>query len=168
MSQFVTVSEIACRRTDVFAHIVDLSKWTSFRGWGPLPGIVEASLPDGERMRPGARVRVRNTDGSIHHEVVCAFEPGRRYAVRMELSPPASVLMDRIEEHVELAETPDGGTRVTRKFVVTPRSLLTAPIVWFIARCVLREAVEAHNRAVGKELTGKFSLTTASAPLPPA
>ena len=123
----------------------------------PLPGIVEASLPDGERMGPGARVRVRNTDGSIHHEVVCAFEPGRRYAVRMELSPPASILMDRIEEDVELAETPEGGTRVTRRFVVTPRSLLTAPIAWFIAQCILRKAVEAHNRVVGEEMTGKRS-----------
>jgi len=93
-------------------------------------------------MGPGARVRVRNTDGSIHHEVVCVFEPGRRYAVRMELSPPASVLMDRIEEDVELAETPEGGTRVTRRFVVTPRSLLTAPIAWFIAQCTLRKAVQ--------------------------
>jgi len=75
----------------------------------------------------------------------------------MELSPPASILMDRIEEDVELAETPEGGTRVTRRFVVTPRSLLTAPIAWFIAQCILRKAVEAHNRVVGEEMTGKRS-----------
>jgi hypothetical protein len=35
------------------AYIIDLSKWTSFRGFGPLPGIAKASLPEGQhRMGP--------------------------------------------------------------------------------------------------------------------
>lgn len=94
------------------------------------------------------RVRVKNTDGSVHHEVVVAFEPGHRCAVRMELSPPASYLMDRIEEEVTLEDTAAGGSRITRRFTLSPRSIVTAPVVWIIAKVLLRQAVIAHDAAV--------------------
>ncbi len=161
MPQFVTVQEVRRGRFDVFAYIIDLSKWTSFKAFGPLPGIADASLPEGQRMGSGARVCVHNTDGSIHHEIVIAFEPGRFYGVRMELSPPASLLMDRIEEYVDLADTPGGGTRMTRTFIVTPRSRFTVPLVWIITRWLLRRAVFRHNDRVAEELEGRLERPTA-------
>ena len=101
-------------------------------------------LLEGGEVRLGSRIRVRNTDGSVHHEVVEAFEPGRRYVIRMELAPPVSYVMAAIHETVEL-EPADGGTRMRRTFVVTPRAWFTAPIAWFFGGVLLPRAVERHN-----------------------
>lgn len=153
MASFETVSRYSAPVAAAFAYVIDLSKWSSFTGYGPMPGIVEASLPAGEPVKLGARIRVRNTDGSVHHEVVQAFEPPApgsaraRYAVRMELVPPAALLMRQIDEEV-LFETDGTGTRITRRFETVPRSILTAPIVWLITHLLLRPAVDRHNANV--------------------
>lgn len=152
MPSFTTCDEFPYPPSVIFGGIVDLTKWSAFRGYGPLPGIREATLPAGEQLGLGSRVRVLNTDGSVHHEVVRTFEPDRRYSVVMELSPPASYLMDRIEEDIELAETPTGGTRMTRTFTTFPRSLLTAPLVWLLTYGLLRKAVVRHNQLIQQEL----------------
>ena len=152
MARFKTCDDLPNTPSEVFGGIVDLTKWSMFPGWGPLPGIREATLPEGEQMGVGARVRVLNTDGSVHYEVVRVFEPARRYSIVMELSPPASYLMRCIEEDVELLETPTGGTRITRTFTTFPRYFITAPLVWLITHFLLRKAVEHHNRLFQREL----------------
>src|SRR5262245_31412738 len=123
MAMFVTESRTARSPEQTFDFICDLGNWPLFRGYGPIPGIAEASLPAGESVALGARVRVRNTDGSVHHEVVVEFERGRRFAVRMELGRPASYLMRHIEETVELEPCP-GGSLMRRRFTTVPRSFL--------------------------------------------
>lgn len=114
MPTFTTETTLPASPAATFAFIVDLTKWPLFTGYGPLPGIVEA------------------------------FEPGRRYVIRMQLAPPVSYVMAGIHETVEL-EPADGGTRMRRTFVVTPRSWLTAPIAWFFGGMLLPRAVERHN-----------------------
>lgn len=152
MPSFTTTDEFPCSPSVIFDGIVDLTKWSAFQGYGPLPGIREATLPVGEQLGLGSRVRVLNTDGSVHHEVVRIFEPHRRYSVVMELSPPASYLMNRIEEDIELTETPAGGTRMTRTFTTVPRSILIAPHVWLLTHGLLRRAVIRHNQRIHQEL----------------
>jgi|CXWL01.1.fsa_nt_gi hypothetical protein len=156
MASFVTTSTAARSPAATFAYIVDLANWPTFRGYGPLPGIVRAELPPGEAMAVGARVRVTNTDGSVHHEVVEEHVPARRYRVRMELGEPARRLLARIDETVELEAIPDG-TLIRRRFDVTPRSAFTAPLAWLIARLLLRRAVERHNEAVAQALVEEGS-----------
>lgn len=151
MPRFSTCNDVERAPGEVFEHVCDLSRWPSFKGWGPVPGIAEASLARGAAMGPGARVRVRNTDGSVHHEVVEAFERGRLYVLRMELEPPASRVLETITEEVVLEPLPAGGTRVIRTFTLTPRSALAAPVAWLASAC-LRRAVAAHDRAVASEL----------------
>lgn len=151
MTGFVTVSATTRPPEDTFRYIVDLTQWSTFRGYGPLPGIVSASVVDGGAMALGARVRVTNTDGSVHHEVVEEFVPGRRYRIRMELGSPAHLVLARVDETVDL-EASDAGTRVTRRFDVIPRNGFTAPIAWFVATVLLRRAVDAHNAAVADAL----------------
>jgi hypothetical protein len=156
---FTTRSDVPVRPEAVFAHLTDLAAWSSFRGWGPLPGIVSARVADGAggsgRLSLGARVRVENTDGSVHHEIVEEFDPPRRYRVRMELAPPASKILARIDEAIDF-QAVQGGTRVVREFVVTPRSRWTAPLAWLVARLFLRRAVQAHDRAVAAALGGQL------------
>lgn len=153
MPTFVTESTTPRTPEETFAFICDLAKWPLFRGYGPLPGIAEASLPEGERLDVGARVRVRNTDGSVHHEVVVELERGRRYVVRMELAPPASYVFRGIEERVDLQPVAEG-TRVLRRFETTPRSFFTAPLAWLVGGVLLRKAVERHDAAVTRALAG--------------
>jgi hypothetical protein len=145
MPSFVTTTESPLTPEQTFDRIVDLSQWTTFRGYGPLPGIVRAELAEGP-LGPGARVRVLNTDGSTHHEVFEVFERGKRLHIRMELQPPASRVLARIDERVELEPSASAGTSMTRSFELTPRSLWTTPLAWGVA-ALLRRAVLLHNRA---------------------
>lgn len=149
MPCFVTESLNSSSPAASFQFVTTLANWSTFAGHGPMPGIVRASAA--EPLGLGVRVRVENTDGSVHHERVTAFEPGLRYAVRMELAPPASWLMVHIDEEVRF-EPSGAGTRVIRRFETVPRSFLTAPFVALITRFLLRPAVEAHDRVVASAL----------------
>lgn len=144
MPGFTTRTTLALSPDEVFASICDLSRWPDFRGAGPIPGIAEATLPEGERFAVGGRVRVRNTDGSVHHERITAFEPGRRYCVAMELVPPAAYVMETILEDVTLEPAPCG-TQMTRRFELKPRLWLTWPLAWVMAHLFLKRAIDQHN-----------------------
>lgn len=151
MPTFTTRSTLRCPPADVFALVVDLSRWSLFRGAGPVPGIVRAQTEDGAPLGLGSRVRVTNTDGSVHHEVVVGFEPGRAYRVRMELTPPASRVLASIEEDLALTPTEDGGTSLVRTFVLKPTSALSSPVAWVASR-FLERAVRAHDAEVARAL----------------
>lgn len=62
----------ACRRettaslAEIVDHILSPENWTTFKGWGPLPGIRSAAL---ERRTPelvGTKFRVVSTNGDRH------------------------------------------------------------------------------------------------------
>lgn len=146
MPIFTTVNDVRMPPPQAYAAILDLANWPLFRGYGPLPGIAEATLPEGGPIVAGSRVRVRNTDGSVHHERVVELVPDARYRVTMELVPPASWWMARIDEDVRLEPIPSG-TRILRRFETVPRFGLAWPVVWAITQ-LLRRAVERHDRAV--------------------
>lgn len=136
-----------------FRYIETLANWSRFRGFGPLPGIAEASLPAGEEVGLGARIFVRNTDGSAHAEVVTAHEPPSRFAVRMEVAPPASAVFSWIDEEVRI-EARGGGSRIVRRFVTRARAWWTWPLAWLVTHVLLRPAVRRHNRDVARDLSG--------------
>jgi hypothetical protein len=148
---FTAVSEVPVPPEAVFAYMRDLSNWKRFGGYGPLPGIVEARLPEGETLALGARVRVSNTDGSVHHERVTVFEPPRRYRVRMELEKPASRVFAWIDEAIEVEPT-SSGSRVRRRFTTRSRRWYVAPVAWLVTHLLLRPAVKRHDRAVADDL----------------
>jgi hypothetical protein len=102
-------------------------------------------------MRLGSRVRVSNGDGSVHHEVLDGFEPGRRLVLRMELAGPPAFLLASIREEVTLAPTARG-TAIERRFELRPRSVLTAPMAWVLSACLAR-AVRAHDAVVERLLS---------------
>lgn len=162
MFWFETRTTVARLPSAVFAHILDTSKWPSFCGHGPLPGIASAEVEGGGPIVAGSRVRVTNTDGSVHHEIVEELERDRRYRVRMELARPAALVLRRIDETVELSPA-GAGTDLRRRFEVTPRSWLTAPLAWFVCRVLLRRAVLAHNAAVARELEAVAGDSTSAA-----
>jgi hypothetical protein len=143
---FVTRSETPVSPERTFAFIVDLTRWHLFRGYAALPGIARAEVEQGAPVQVGARIRVLNTDKSIHHEIVEEFDPGVRYKIRMEVTPPAAYVLRTIEEEVDL-EPINGGTQITRTFRVYPRFWFMYPMAWLFGGVFLKRAVIAHNAA---------------------
>lgn len=143
MPGFTTEGASPVSPAETFAAIVDLSQWSSFKGRGPIPGIMSA-VWTGKTHGPGARVRVENTDGSVHHEVFDEYVTGARLVIRMELGQPAARVLRSIVETVELRASANG-TRIVRSFDLAPRFWFTWPIAWLMANVFLRRAVEAHN-----------------------
>lgn len=152
MPTFETQGKTRAAPARVFAFILDLDRWPLFRGYGPLPGIRRATLADGASFGLGARVRVENTDGSVHHECVTAYDPPRRYAVTMVLVPPAAYVLARIDEEVVLEPTAGEGTVIRRRFTTVPRAWWTAPVAWLFGGFLLARAVARHDEAVGRAL----------------
>lgn len=144
MPSFTTSSSAPAAPEAVMRFILDLDNWSMFPGYGPVPAIRKAELV-GDRFEVGARIRVTNSDGSVHHERVAVLEP-LRYVVEMELDPPASWVMATIRETVDLSAAPEG-TRIERTFDVEPRSVVTAPFVALVARW-LERGIRRHNEAV--------------------
>jgi len=148
--------EFTCEETiplpaeEIAEQILDLDNWPGFTGYGPLPGIKRAEYLVRTPEIVGSRFTVENNDGSHHTEEIVAWELPRRMQIRIqEFSPPVSRLAERFDETWEF-EPREGGTRVTRKFALTPKSPWTKPLLWLIAR-LLKRAVAKHLRQIREE-----------------
>lgn len=129
----------------IAAQILDLHNWTEFEGYGPLPGIKSAEFEFKTEEIVGTRIRVTNTDGSTHVEVIREWDPARRIHLHFqEFSPPLSRLADGFDEVFEF-EPSEGQTRVIRSFQMHPSSRFTKPLLWLIS-LILRRAIAAHLR----------------------
>ena len=144
-------SPVSAART--FAAITDLSLWSSFRGAGPVPGIVRATLVSGT-VGPGGRVRVENTDGSVHHETYVDFIQDKRVHLSMELRPPVSYVMGAMEETIELEGTGESCT-LRRRFEVRARFFFTWPLAFVLWRVFMNRACEVHNAEVMQRLAAQ-------------
>ena len=139
---------------DIAGQILDLANWTSFTGYGPLPGIRAAEFEARPPGVVGTRIRVTNTDGSSHVEQVVEWEPGRRLGLHMtDFTPPLSRLSTGFEECWEF-ESDTGGTRVIRSFRLHPKSRTAQPVLWLIS-LLLRRAVARHLRRMRHAGLGK-------------
>lgn len=143
----------ACSETLPFApeviadFILNVKEWSRFQGYGVLPGIQTAEFETREPGVVGSRIRVRNTDGSQHVEDIVEWAPDRRLRLTLkEFSPPLSRLAVEFEEIWDF-ERIGTGARVTRTFLMRPRSpsTLTRPALWLIS-LLLRRAVARHLR----------------------
>ena len=57
---------------EIAKQILDLTKWSDFHGYGPLPGIKVAEFEVRTEGIVGTRIRVTNVDGSSHVEEIVA------------------------------------------------------------------------------------------------
>jgi hypothetical protein len=112
-------------------QILDVAKWSDFRGYGPIPGIKSAEFETQTPNVVGSRIRVTNLDGSSHVEEIVVWQPDRRLQVQMgNFSKPLSRLATRFVETWEF-EWVGNETKVTRSFELNAKSALTKPILWF-------------------------------------
>ncbi len=141
----------ACEQTFALAHediarkILDVTKWTDFHGYGPLPGIKVAEFEVQTPGVVGSRIRVTNTDGSTHVEEIVEWQPDHRLRLHMQdFSAPLSRLATRIEETWEFKRT-GNETHVTRSFQIHAKSVLARPLLWMIS-ILLKKAIARHLR----------------------
>jgi len=138
-----------CRETfpsppeDIAQQILDVTKWPTFRGYGPIPGIKSAEFEARTLIVVGSRIRVTNLDGSFHVEEIVEWQPNRRLQLRMgNFSKPLSGLATGFLEMWEF-ERVGNETKVIRSFELTAKSMRTKPLLWFIS-FFLKQAIGRH------------------------
>lgn len=145
-----------CRRetsvslADIVDNILVLENWRTFTGWGPLPGIRNASFEVRTPDLVGTRFRVTGTNGDTHAETITVWNPGRVLEIRMDefswpLAAMATHFIERwsTEGNLDL----DGAHTVVRSFDLYPKRRVTRPLLYLI-RLMLRRAVERHSATV--------------------
>lgn len=123
------IKQIRAPRERVFEAIRDAeraARW--FQPFTPIPGIAECE--PFASSQPGARRRVRWTDGSVTHDELLASEPPLRlgYAWANTLKGPLALLFRRAESDWTLAPTPTG-TSVYWTHRFEPRHRMLAPLI---------------------------------------
>ena len=126
-------------------QILDISRWSSFQGYGVLPGIKAAEFEIRTPEIVGSRIRVTDTDGSSHLEEIVEWEPDRRIRLLMhQFSPPLSRLATGFEETWEFSRI-GRDTRVVRSFELHPSCSAARPLLWLIS-ILLKRAIARHLR----------------------
>lgn len=141
--RFSCVAELSLAPDEVAAQILDLSRWSGFKGYGLLPGVKAATFEDRTPGIVGTRIRVTNTDGSSHVEEIVEWDPNRNLKLSMhEFSAPLSHLATSFDENWEFERNGET-TFVVRSFLLRPKSRFTRPAIWLIS-LLLKRAVARH------------------------
>lgn len=128
---------------EIASQILDLSKWSEFTGYGPLPGIKQAEFESKTAEIVGTRIRVTNRDGSTHIEEIVEWQPTRRLRLHMsEFSPPVSRLATAFDESWDFERDGDR-TLIVRSIEMHPKSAVTRPLLWLIS-FLLKRAIARH------------------------
>ena len=142
---FTCVEILGQAPEDIAKHILDVTKWPDFKGFGPIPGIRVADFEVRTPDIVGSRIRVTNTDGSKHIEEIVEWQPDRRLQLHMkDFSAPLSLLATAIEETCEF-EPVGSETKVTSSFQMRAKSILAWPLLWLIS-FFLKGAIARHLR----------------------
>lgn len=147
-----------CRATvpqtpdEIRAGMLDLARWESFAGYGPIPGIAEARWETRTEEVAGTRIAITNTDGSRHVEAIEAWEPDRVVLVLQDFDEPLSRLATHFYEEWRLQEV-EGGTRVERYFEMHPKDAAGRAALWGIS-LLFRRAVDKQMREMAREGAG--------------
>lgn len=143
-----------CRRettatlAEIAERVMDTDNWSSFTGWGPLPGIRRAAIERGTPELVGTRFRVVSTNGDTHAETIEAWDPERELVIRMDGFPsPLRWMATHFVERWSIEHMPGGARTAVRSFAMHPTRRAWVPALWLI-RSMLRRAVDRHNRAV--------------------
>lgn len=140
---FTCKAQLPLSPEEIGDQILNVSNWTDFKGYGPLPGIEVAEFEVRTPEVVGSRIRVRNIDGSSHVEEIVEWQLDKIIRLYMsEFSPPLSRLATGFDETWEF-ELQDAGTLVTRRFELHATSSLTRPVLWMIS-LMLKRAIQRH------------------------
>lgn len=136
-------------RDSLFDFTNDAANFTSFVGFGPVPGIRKASYETAGPPRLGSTRRILKTDGTEHIEEITVFERPSRHTSRITaLSPPFSWLVRSGQDDWKFVA--DGsGTVVERTFTFTLTYPLAALVAFPLLHLFMRMAVRRDLRNLG-------------------
>lgn len=137
---FTCSDEVPFSSQAILEQILNVKNWPNFRGYGPLPGIREATFIHQPAEVVGTKFQVTSDDGSTHIEEIVAWQPGKMLHTKMShFSKPLSRMSTHFEEIWTFDERP-GSTLLSRTMHLYPKSPLTRPLLWLIS-CLLRPAI---------------------------
>ncbi len=152
--RFTCFETLPLHPEEIAEQILDLSKWTEFEGYGPLPGIKAAEFVARTPSLVGSRIRVTNRDGSRHEEQIVEWRPEERLQLSMhDFSPPVSRLAKRFVETWEFQRL-GNGTAVTRSIELHPKSIAAWPVLWMIS-ILLKKAIKRHLSQLKNQEQGR-------------
>lgn len=136
----------------VFDFTNEASNFTSFVGFGIVPGIREASYETDGGPRLGSRRRVVKTDGTEHLEEIIAFErPWLHVSRIVGLAPPLGWIVQEAEDAWRFAGD-NTETRVRRTFSFALRSPLWSAVAFPLMHVFLRVAISRDLRNIAAAL----------------
>lgn len=132
---------------EIAEQVLDVRKWSDFRGYGPLPGIKSAAFETRTPNVVRSRIRVTNMDGSNHVEEIMAWQPDRRLVLQLgNFSKPLSSIATHFVETWDM-ERVANGAKVTRSFEMNANSWSKKPVLWLIS-IFLKRAIARHLRDI--------------------
>ncbi len=119
---------------EISKKALEVETWSSFDGYGILPGIEKAEFEERTKKMIGSRIRVKNSDGTQHLEEILEWESGKRIVMKIYDFPTAlSYVATHFIEEWNFEKLGKNETLVSRKFQLFPTSFLTRPLLSQIA-----------------------------------
>ena len=142
---FTCYETVPLRPEEIAGQILDVSKWPTFQGYGPLPGIQSAEFETRTQDAVGSRIRVTNLDGSSHTEEILEWLPEQRVVMQLgNFSTPLSSMASHFIETWDFERVGDE-TKVARSFEMHPKSIRAKLALWVIS-FFLKGAIARHLR----------------------
>lgn len=127
----------------VFDFTNDAANFTTFSGYGPIPGVVKARYVTPGSPRLGSVRRILKSDDTEHVEEITAFDRPTRHTSRLtELAPPFSWLVREGEDDWRFRAEGPSLTVVDRTFSFELTTPAVAVIAWLILHLFMKKAVQ--------------------------
>jgi hypothetical protein len=142
---------ISATTTEIAEQMLDLTRWTQFRGFGVVPGIKSASFETRTPNVVGTRIRVMSSDDTTCVEEIVEWKPGTWIVIEMkEFSGPIAALATGITETWQFETVAHNQTKVIRTFELYQKSFITKPALYLIS-VALKQAIIRHLRQLKEE-----------------
>ena len=109
---------------EICSEFLDTERWSEFEGYSILPGVKNAHFETRTSDLTGSRIKVQNTDGSSHVEVIIKWDTEHKIAMKFqEFNSPLQHLATHFIEEWSFLNVANE-TEVTRTMTMYPNSLL--------------------------------------------
>ena len=143
MIEFSLSEEFSMSPESFCDEIFDVSKWSDFKGYGPIPGIRSVERKNYSESRIGTRFEIINTDDSNHVETVTDYQHGKLITLYYDgFSKPLDGLASHFTETFQF-EKHGSTTHVKRTFQLFPKNFI-GKIMLSITTIFLKRAVKKH------------------------
>lgn len=136
--------EVSASPEVVFDFVASLSNVPkSFRGYGPIPAIIQAEMADGGEMREGGVRQIKHSDGSVIDEEIITFNQPERQTYRLVrgFEFPISLLIESGGGDWKFTATPKG-TRIDWEFYFMLTSPLFYPVGLLLVQVFMQTAMQ--------------------------